>query len=151
MQLNPIYYNEQHIAFADNVRRFVQKEMALFVNEWDEAETFPRELYKKAAEIGLLSLGFAEEYGGIPDADPFYSLLAGIEMAKAGSGGVHISLMVHTIGAPPIQHFGSEELKARVLPGIISGEKISALAITEPGGGSDVAALQTKAVRDGDY
>ncbi len=59
--------------------------------------------------------------------------------------------MVHTIGAPPIQHFGSEELKARVLPGIISGEKISALAITEPGGGSDVAALQTKAVRDGDY
>ena len=72
-------------------------------------------------------------------------------MAKAGSGGVHISLMVHTIGAPPIQHFGSAELKARVLPGIISGEKISALAITEPGGGSDVAALQTKAVRDGDY
>ncbi len=78
----------------------------------------------------------------------FYSLV-GIEMAKAGSGGVHISLMVHTIGAPPIQHFGSEELKARVLLGIISGEKISALAITEPGGGSDVAALQTKAVRDG--
>ena len=69
-------------------------------------------------------------------------------MAKAGS---HISLMVYTIGAPPIQHFGSEELKARVLPGIISGEKISVLAITEPGGGSDVAALQTKAVRDGDY
>ncbi len=72
-------------------------------------------------------------------------------MAKAGSGGVHTSLMVHTIGAPPIQHFGSEELKAKVLPGIISGEKISALAITEPGGGSDVAALQTKAIRDGDY
>ena len=70
MQLNPIYYNEQHIAFADNVRRFVQKEMAPFVNEWDEAETFPRELYKKAAEIGLLGLGFSEEYGGIPDADP---------------------------------------------------------------------------------
>ena len=58
MQPNPIYYNEQHIAFADNVRRFVQKEMAPFVNEWDEAETFPRELYKKAAEIGLLGLGF---------------------------------------------------------------------------------------------
>ncbi len=57
-----------------------------------------QELYKKAAEIGLLGLGFSEEYGGIPDADPFYSLLAGIEMAKAGSGGVHISLMVHTIG-----------------------------------------------------
>lgn len=79
-----------------------------------------------------MGLGFSEEYGGIPDADPFYSLLAGIEMAKAGSGGVHTSLMVHTIGAPPIQHFGSEELKARVLPEIISGEKISALAITEP-------------------
>lgn len=151
MQLNPIYYNDQHRAFADSVRRFVQQEISPFVNEWDEAETFPRELYEKAAAIGLLGLGFDEQYGGIPDADAFYPLLAAIEMAKAGSGGVHISLMVHTIGTPPIHHFGSQELKTKVLPGIIAGEKISALAITEPGGGSDVAALQTKAVRDGDH
>lgn len=151
MQLNPIYYNDQHRAFAESVRRFVQQEISPFVNEWDEAETFPRELYEKAATIGLLGLGFDEQYGGISDADAFFPMLAAIEMAKAASGGVHISLMVHTIGAPPIQHFGSDELKAKVLPGIIAGEKISALAITEPGGGSDVAALQTKAVRDGDY
>ena len=151
MQLNPIYYNDQHRAFADSVRRFVQQEISPFVNEWDEAETFPRELYEKAAAIGLLGLGFDEQYGGIPDADAFYPLLAAIEMAKAGSGGVHISLMVHTIGTPPIHHFGSQELKTKVLPGIIAGEKISALAITEPGGGSDVAALQTKAIRDGDH
>ena len=110
-----------------------------------------QENFIKGCRNWIIGSRFSEEYGGIPDADPLYSLLAGIEMAKAGSGGVHISLMVHTIGAPPIQHFGSAELKARVLPGIISGEKISALAITEPGGGSDVAALQTKAVRDGDY
>lgn len=151
MQLNPIYYNDQHRAFADSVRRFVQQEISPYVNEWDEAETFPRELYEKAAAIGLMGLGFDEQYGGISDADAFYPMLAGIEMAKAGSGGVHISLMVHTIGAPPIQHFGSEALKAKVLPDIIAGKKISALAITEPSGGSDVAALQTKAVRDGDF
>jgi acyl-CoA dehydrogenase len=151
MQLNPIYYNDQHRAFAESVRRFVEQEISPFVNEWDEAETFPRELYEKAAAIGLMGLGFDEQYGGISDADAFYPMLAGIEMAKAGSGGVHISLMVHTIGAPPIQHFGSEALKAEVLPDIIAGKKISALAITEPSGGSDVAALQTKAVRDGDY
>lgn len=151
MLLNPIYYNDQHRAFADSVRRFVQQEITPYANDWDEAETFPRELYKKAADIGLLGLGFDENYGGVPDTDAFYVLLAAIEMAKTGSGGVHISLMSHTIGTPPIDHFAQEEVKAKVLPQILSGEKISALAITEPSGGSDVAALQTKAVRDGDF
>ncbi|OTG80069.1 acyl-CoA dehydrogenase family protein [Acinetobacter sp. ANC 4648] len=150
MQLNPIYYTDQHIAFADSVRKFVQKELMPHINEWDEAETFPRELYKKAADIGLLGLGFDENYGGISGTDAFYVLLSSIELAKTASGGLCASLLSHSIGAPPINHFASTEIKESVLTQILSGEKISALAITEPGGGSDVAALQTKAIREGD-
>lgn len=148
---NPIYYTAEHRAFADSVKKFVEKEISPFVNEWDEAETFPRTLYQKAAAIGLLGLGFDDEHGGISDADAFHVFLAAVETAKAGSGGVHISLMIHTIGTPPIHHFAQPHIRDKVMPQIISGEKISALAITEPSGGSDVAALQTKAIREGDF
>lgn len=87
---NPIYYTAEHCAFADSVRKFVEKEISPFVNEWDEAGTFPRELYQKAADIGLLGLGFDDEHGGISDADAFHVFLAAVETAKAGSGGVPI-------------------------------------------------------------
>lgn len=151
MQLNPIYYTAEHFAFADAVRKFTAQEISPFVNDWEEAETFPRELYRKAADVGLLGLGFPEEFGGIEDTDAFHVLLAAVELAQCGSGGVLASLLSHSIGAPPIKNAGNDEMKARVLPLILSGEKISALAITEPGGGSDVASLTTKAVRDGDH
>lgn len=150
MHLNPIYYTDQHRSFAESIRRFTAQEITPFVNDWEEAGTFPRELYKKAADVGLLGLGFEEQYGGVADTDAFYMLLASIELAQCGSGGVLASLLSHSIGSPPIQHFASPELKAAILPQILAGEKISALAITEPDGGSDVAALKTKAVRDGD-
>jgi len=149
-RLNPLYYTPEHLAFADTIRRFTATELTPNAHAWDEAETFPRELYKKAADVGLLGLGFEAEYGGIEGTDAFYVLLASIELAQCGSGGLCASLLSHSIGAPPIQHFANPEIKAAVLPGILSGDKISALAITEPGGGSDVAALQTRAVRDGD-
>ena len=150
MQLNPIYYTAEHLAFADAVRKFTAQEITPFVNDWEENETFPRELYRKAADVGLLGLGFPEAFGGIADTDAFHLLLAAIELAQCGSGGILASLLSHSIGAPPIKNAGSDEMKARVLPQILSGAKISALAITEPGGGSDVAALTTKAIRDGD-
>jgi acyl-CoA dehydrogenase len=145
------FYGPEHEAFRETVRRFVAKEIEPFATQWDEAEEFPRELYRKAAAIGLLQLGFPEEYGGIA-CDRFMRLIASQELARCGAGGICASLMSHTIGAPPIARRGSEELKRRVLPLILAGEKISALAITEPGGGSDVARLQTSARRDGsDY
>jgi acyl-CoA dehydrogenase len=145
-----LFYNADHVAFRDVVRRFVQKEVEPFATEWDEAGGFPRELYEKAAAIGLLGLGFPEEYGGTP-TDQFMWIVATQELARAGAGGVSASLNSHSIGAPPIARAGSAELKARVLPEILSGKKISALAITEPSGGSDVANLRTRAVRDGDH
>ncbi|MFT4275434.1 MAG: acyl-CoA dehydrogenase family protein [Rhodopseudomonas sp.] len=147
---NSPFYNADHIAFRDVVRRFVQNEIEPFATEWDEAGGFPRELYEKAAAIGLLGLGFPEEYGGTP-CDQFMWIVATQELARAAAGGVSASLNSHSIGAPPIARAGSAELKARVLPEILAGKKISALAITEPSGGSDVANLRTRAVRDGDH
>ena len=144
------FYTAEHEAFRDVMRRFVAREIEPYAHEWDEAGEFPRELYAKAAEIGLLGLGFPEEYGGVP-ADQFMKIVASQELARAGAGGVSSSLMSHTIGSPPIARAARPEVKARVLPQVLSGEKISALAITEPGGGSDVANLRTRARRDGDH
>ncbi len=142
------YLTSDHEAFRDVVRRFVRDEIRPFATEWDEAETFPRKLYKKAAAVGILGLGFPEEYGGI-EGDVFFRVVLSEELSQCGAGGICASLMSHSIGAPPIARFGSAELKARVLPAILAGEKISALAITEPSCGSDVAALKTTARLDG--
>lgn len=143
------YYTPEHEVFRATVRRFVEREISPHVNDWDEAGAFPRELYEKAGEIGLLGIGYPEELGGTP-ADLFYSIIVGQELARCGAGGVCAGLMSHTIGTPPIVAMADEELKARVVPEILSGRKISALAITEPSGGSDVANLKTTARREGE-
>src|SRR5258705_5446393 len=145
-----LFYTADHEAYREVVRRFVEKEIEPYAHEWDEAGGFPRLLYEKAAEIGLLGLGFPEEYGGT-EVDNFMWIVAVQELARAGAGGVSASLKSNSIGAPPIARAGSPEFKARVLPEILSGKKISALAITEPSGGSDVANLRTSARRDGDF
>jgi acyl-CoA dehydrogenase len=144
------FYTAEHEAYREVVRRFVEKEIEPYAHQWDEAGGFPRVLYEKAAEIGLLGLGFPEEYGGT-EVDNFMWIVAVQELARAGAGGVSASLKSNSIGAPPIARAGTAEFKARVLPEILSGNKISALAITEPSGGSDVANLRTRAQRDGDH
>jgi acyl-CoA dehydrogenase len=146
--LSSPFYTPDHESFRDVVRRFVDKEIAPYAHAWDEAGEFPRELYRRAAELGLLGLGFPEEFGGSP-ADRFMWIVVVQELARAGAGGISASLFSHSIGAPPIVRAARPEVKARVLPEILSGEKISALAITEPSGGSDVAQLRTTARREG--
>ena len=145
-------YTAAHEDFRATVRQFVEREIAPHVNDWDEAaergEYFPRSLYKKAADIGLLAIGYPEAYGGI-EADNLYRVIVSEEVAKAGSGGVLASLFSHTIGLPPVVALGSEALKQRIVPEVLAGHKIAALAITEPGGGSDVAAIRTTARLDG--
>jgi acyl-CoA dehydrogenase len=144
------FYTAEHEAYRDVLRRFVAREIEPFASEWDEAGEFPRELYAKAAGIGLLALGFPEDVGGVP-VDQFMKIVVSQELARVGAGGISASLMSHTIGSPPIARAARPEVRARVLPKVLAGEKISALAITEPGGGSDVANLRTKARRDGDH
>ncbi|MCE3263206.1 MAG: acyl-CoA dehydrogenase [Pseudoduganella sp.] len=130
------------------VRRFVERELRPHVNDWEEAGSFPRALYRQAGELGLLALGFPAADGGLPAS---YAELRALneELCRAGCGGLLASLFSHRIGAPPIAHGGSAALRARVLPAIYAGDAVSALAVTEPGGGSDVANLATRAVRDG--
>jgi len=135
--------------FREQVRRFVAAEIAPHVRAWDEAGSFPRELYAKAAAIGLLGVGYPEAYGGTP-APLSLRLAITQEIAQAGSGGLMASLFSHNIGLPPILAHGSEALKREVIPDVLAGRKIAALAITEPGGGSDVAHLQCRARREGD-
>ena len=136
-------------AFRASVRRFVEREIAPHAATWDEAGTFPRELYAKAADAGLLSLGYPEHLGGTP-ASMAWRLVVTDEVARAGSGGLLASLFSHSIGLPPIVAVGSDALQRRIVPDVVAGRKIAALAITEPGAGSDVARIACRARRDGD-
>lgn len=148
--MGPLYTGD-HRAWRATLRKFIEVEIMPNVDAWEEAGEFPRELYQKAAAIGLLGLGYPEEYGGTPVDDLIYSIVTGEELARIGAGGIGASLMVHGIGLPPVLAIGSQELKRRVAPQVLAGQKIHALAITEPSGGSDVANLQTRAVRHGDH
>jgi len=145
------YYTEDHEAFRAQVRRFVEKECAPHIEQWEKAETLPRELHKKAAAAGILGMGYAEDCGGLGVHDPFYAIVLTEELARAGSGGLIASLLSHGIASPPIARAGTPEQKQKFVAPVLAGDKIGALAITEPSGGSDVAAIKTTAVRDGDH
>ncbi len=139
-------------ALIDMVKRFAKEEIAPYVTEWDAAGEFPRPLYQRASELGLLGLGYPEEFGGTPATHRMKSLVNQTFARYTGSGGVHASLYSHSIGLPPILKHGSKDLQREIVPPVLRGEKIAALGITEPGGGSDVAAIKTTAVREGsDY
>jgi len=143
------YFTESHEILRDTVRTFVKREIAPYIDKWEDDGEIPRDLYSKAGEAGFFGIGFPEEYGGTP-CDIFHEVVFAEELMRCGSGGLFASLGSCGIGMPPIFNLGTEEQKKTYLPKIIRGEKIAVLAITEPGGGSDVASLQTKAVRDGD-
>jgi len=146
----PEYFGESHRIFRQTVERFVEREIKPFVEEWEEAGEFPRDLYAKAGAIGLLGLCYPEEWGGT-QADIFHEVVVTEELTRSGSGGVAAGLMSHSIALPPILALGNAEQKQRFIPPVLAGEKVAALAITEPGGGSDVAGLRTRAVRRGDH
>jgi acyl-CoA dehydrogenase len=145
------FYNDSHREWRDSLRRWLAKEVAPHVEEWEEAGEFPLSLYTRAADFGLLRLGYPEQYGGLSSGfDHFHHIVTSEEVAQVGAGGIFASLMVHGIGLPPVIALGTEEMKARIAPKILSGEEHICLGITEPDAGSDVANIQTRAVRDGD-
>jgi len=136
-------------ALTDTVRRFTLERIAPHVAQWEEAGELPRELYREAAALGLLGLGYPQELGGTPAPLALRNALSTTMARHSGSGGVLASLFSLNIGLPPVLRYGRPEVQQEVIPPVLRGEKIAALAITEPGGGSDVAALRTTARREG--
>ena len=142
-------FTAEHAMLRRTIRAFVEKEVAPHVDAWEEAGQIPRELWRRLGALGLLGLEFPVEYGG-GGADFLASVVLGEEMARCRSGGVAFSILVHTdMSSPWLTRFGTDAQKQRYLPRIIRGETVCALGITEPGTGSDMAALTTRAVRDG--
>lgn len=143
------YLDETHRQFREQCRRFALEKIAPHAEAWEEAGSFPRELYRQAADAGVLAPTFDADLGG-GGGDVFHGVVAGLELQRGGSTGVVVGLGSLAIALPPILALGTPEQKDRFVRPILAGEKIAALAITEPGTGSDVAAVRTRARRDGD-
>ena len=149
--MKPLFETEVHAQLRETSRRFARREIAPNAHAWEEAGEFPRELYEKAAAAGVLATSYPETYGG-GGGDLSHALASAEELVLHGTSvGTVVGLGSHGIALPPILLSGTEAQKRRFVPPVLSGEKIAALAITEPSGGSDVARLQTRAVRDGDF
>ena len=144
------YFTEEHQIFRTSVRKFVEKEIKPHIDHWEDEELFPVELYKKAADAGFLGLEYPEAYGGSP-CDKFMNIAYTEEMIHVGSVGLVAGLGSYSIAMPPVLSMGTEEQKQKFLVPVLKGEKISALGITEPNAGSDVANIRTRAVRNGDH
>ena len=144
------YFRDEHQLFRSAVRRFVEEEIVPNVDEWEERGEIPRSLFRQLGELGFLGVEYPPEYGG-GGADFWMTVVLAEEMARCRAGGVAFSVIVHTdMSSPWLARLGTAEQKARYLPSVISGEKVCALAITEPGAGSDMAGIATRAERDGD-
>ncbi len=142
-------FTDEHEMLRRTVRAFVEKEVAPHVDAWEEAGRLPRELWRRLGELGFLGLEFPVEYGG-GGGDFLSSVVLGEEMARCRSGGVAFSVLVHTdMSSPWLTRYGTDAQKRAYLPGIIRGDTVCALGITEPGTGSDMAGIRTRAVRDG--
>jgi len=144
------FFTEEHEIFRKSFREFVNAELRPFTDEWERAESFPREVFRRMGELGFLGLSYPEELGGA-GGDYWYNVVYGEELTGSGSGGLNMSLMVQTdMATPIIAALGTREQKQEFLVPAIRGEKIAALGISEPGAGSDVASIRTVARRVGD-
>ncbi len=142
-------YSGEHELFRDGVRAFIEAEVTPHHAAWEAAGIVSREVWRNAGKAGLLCCAIPEAYGGA-GADFLFSAVVVEELARAGATGP--AFYLHSdIVAPYILHYGSEALKRRWLPGMASGETIGAIAMTEPGAGSDLQAIRTRAIRDGDH
>jgi|TARA_B110000114_G_scaffold184896_1_gene229954 acyl-CoA dehydrogenase len=152
-RLHNRHLTADHESWRTQLRKFLDKEVAPNLDDWDENGKIPDEMWAKAADIGLLQLGYPEQYGGVSEGiDQHYINIVGEEFSRIGSaGGVSSTLLCHGIGLPPVINFASDDIKEEVVPAVLSGEKRISLGITEPSGGSDVANIQTTAKAEGDF
>lgn len=149
MGMNP--WTKEHQLFRSSVRDYVKGELAPYADEWESQQTFPGKVFKELGNLGFLGIRYPEKYGG-SDLDYWYTVILCEELVRSGMLGLAIDVMVQcefSVGV--INDIGTEEQKANFLAPAIAGEKLAALGITESGAGSDVAALQTTAIKDGNH
>ena len=145
-------FTDEHEMFRDAFRRFVAREITPHFLDWERAGIVPRELFALAGASGFLGMQAPVEYGGGGSGDFRYNAIVSEELMYAGTGGAGLGITLHNdITLPYFLHFTTDEQKQRWLPGICAGELITAIAMTEPGIGSDLASLSTTAIRDGDH
>lgn len=145
------YFTEEHELYRESLRNFLEKEARPYINQWEEDRRVSRDIWKKMGEMGFLGLSYPEEYGGA-GLDFFYDVVFNEELGRMNSGGFAITQQVtQYMSAPYILKYGSDLLKQKYLPGVIKGELLSSIAISEPGAGSDAANIQTRAEKKGDY
>ena len=144
------YFSEEHEMFRKSLRDFLKREVKPNLNKWENDGKIPKEIWKKMGKMGFLGLSYPEKYGG-GNLDFFFEVVLNEEMAKLNSGGFTITQQaVQYMSGPYILKYGSDMLKSKYLPGIISGNLISCIGITEPNTGSDVQNIQTNAIKKGD-
>ena len=144
-------FTDEHEMFRDSVRQFIAKEITPNVDQWERDGIVPRELFAAAGAAGFLGTDVPEPYGGGGVEDFRYNLVIGEEVQRAGAGGAGLGITLHNdVCLPYFLSLCTDEQKQRWLPGIVSGELITAVAMTEPGIGSDLASMSTSAIRDGD-
>lgn len=149
--MQTIRFTAEHQIFRDTLRAFIRKEIIPYIDDWEKRGEIDRNIWKKMGDMGLMGLNYPEVYGGV-DLDFYYSLVLCEELSYCFSGGFTISaLVIQYMSAPYLLKYGSDELKISYLKPVIAGDMISAVAITEPGAGSDVKHIKTTAVRDGDF
>ena len=145
------FFTDENNAFRDSVRRFVQKEITPKIDEWEEKGCYDKTIFKRMGELGLLGLSYPPEYGG-QGADIRMTLVFWEELCRCGALGFPMSVMVHTdMASPSLAHAGSDKQKDKYLRPVCSGEKLMAVAMTEPNHGSDVASIETRAVLEGNF
>jgi len=145
-----IYFSEEHDMLREQLRRFVETEIKPHGEAWEAAGMIPREVLRRMGELGFFGIRYPEKYGGSA-MDVFGSVVLAEELGRSTFSGVSATVTVHTdMASPHLVNAGSEAQIARYLPSIIKGETITAIGVTEAGGGSDVAALRTRARRDGE-
>lgn len=143
-------FKEEHHIFRQQVRTFVENELAPKVDQWEEEKLFPNSVFKRAGDLGILGAHYPEDVGG-GGGDFWMSVVKSEELARCGSAGVTMGLLVQAdMATPVINDLGSREVKDEFLAPAIRGDKIAALGVSEPGAGSDVAGLRTTARADGD-
>ncbi len=144
-------FDEDHELFREVAAEFNSREIAPHYAGWDDAHIMPRSMWSAAGEQGLLGLAVPEEFGGMGMADYRFRAVLDEEFAKSNHLAVALAFHLHDdMVLPHLLAYGSEDLKAAWLPGMVSGEKVTSIAMTEPGAGSDLRGIRTKAVRDGD-